>query len=105
MVRLLLDYGADVNVWGGEHGNALNAAKAKGHERTVQLLLSHGVVSDSGYEVPEWSTNTYGQISKRDQLPLSSSMNSCSIGLKVRRHTVALQRRRHHRTLHIVQSK
>jgi ankyrin repeat protein len=68
MVRLLLDYGADVNVRRGEHGNALNAAKAKGHDRTVQLLFSHGAVSGSGYEVPEWSTNTYGQISNRDQL-------------------------------------
>ena len=40
--RHLLEKGADVNVQGGEYGNALYAASAEGHDRVVQLLLERG---------------------------------------------------------------
>jgi ankyrin repeat protein len=42
VVRLLLDKGADINVQGGDYGNALQAASANGHEMIVRLLLDKG---------------------------------------------------------------
>jgi ankyrin repeat protein len=42
MVQLLLDQGAEVNAQGGEHGNALYAASAGGHEQVVKVLLDAG---------------------------------------------------------------
>ncbi|KAE9408505.1 hypothetical protein BT96DRAFT_743775, partial [Gymnopus androsaceus JB14] len=42
IVQLLLNNGAGVNAQRGEYGNALQAAAIKGHEVTVQLLLTHG---------------------------------------------------------------
>ena len=39
---LLLEKGADINVQGGRHGGALQAAAFRGHEATVQLLLNKG---------------------------------------------------------------
>jgi ankyrin repeat protein len=44
MVEYLIKKGADVNLRGGEQGSSLNAAKARGYDRTVELLLSHGAV-------------------------------------------------------------
>ncbi|KAF3765426.1 Pfs, NACHT and ankyrin domain protein [Cryphonectria parasitica EP155] len=41
-VTTLLNRGADVNVQGGNHSNALTAASAKGHEQIVQMLLDKG---------------------------------------------------------------
>ncbi|KAF4547234.1 Ankyrin repeat-containing protein 42 [Elsinoe fawcettii] len=43
LVELLLRNGADVNAQGGFHGNALQAASAKGHDKIVELLLGNGV--------------------------------------------------------------
>jgi ankyrin repeat protein len=40
--RLLLDQGADVDAQGGEYGNALQAASAKGHEGVVKQLIDAG---------------------------------------------------------------
>jgi ankyrin repeat protein len=40
-VRLLLEKNADVNAQGGEFGNALQAASARGHEQMVELLLKN----------------------------------------------------------------
>lgn len=43
MVQLLLEYGADVNVQGGRHGNPLQAAALPwGNKDIVQLLLGRG---------------------------------------------------------------
>jgi ankyrin repeat protein len=42
VVQLLLDNGADVHAEDGKHGNALQAASAKGNTRVVQLLLDKG---------------------------------------------------------------
>ena len=42
MLQLLLDNGADVNVQGGEYGNALQRASYGGYEEVVQLLLDNG---------------------------------------------------------------
>ncbi|KAH7061025.1 ankyrin repeat domain-containing protein [Paraphoma chrysanthemicola] len=42
MAELLLDKGANVNAWGGEYGNALQAASLRGHEQVVKLLLDKG---------------------------------------------------------------
>jgi hypothetical protein len=41
-VQLLLERGANVNTQVGEHGNALQAAAAKGHEAVVRPLLERG---------------------------------------------------------------
>jgi ankyrin repeat protein len=42
IVKLLLDRGADVNVQGGDYGNALQAAAFIGHKEMVELLVSKG---------------------------------------------------------------
>ncbi|KAJ7826554.1 ankyrin repeat-containing domain protein [Mycena olivaceomarginata] len=42
IMRLLLDYGADVNAQGGRYGNAIQAAVVGGHLDLAQLLLEHG---------------------------------------------------------------
>ena len=34
--------GADINVQGGQYGNALQAASRSGHNKIVELLLSKG---------------------------------------------------------------
>jgi ankyrin repeat protein len=39
---MLLDKGADVNVQGGEYGNALHAASSIGHKAMVKMLLDKG---------------------------------------------------------------
>lgn len=39
---MLLDKGADINVQGGEHGTALQAAAYWGGEDVVQILLRQG---------------------------------------------------------------
>jgi hypothetical protein len=39
---LILETGADVNAQGGYHGNALQAASARGHDKIVALLLDKG---------------------------------------------------------------
>lgn len=53
VVRAMLDEGSetDVNVYGGPHGNALQAAACKGHEKVVQILLHAGaeVNAQGGY--------------------------------------------------------
>jgi len=41
IARLLLDYGADVNLKGGEYGSALRAARDAGDEDMVRLLLEN----------------------------------------------------------------
>ncbi|KXJ84981.1 Pfs, NACHT and ankyrin domain protein [Microdochium bolleyi] len=54
----LLEKGADVNAQGGEYGNALQAASARGHEAIVRLLLAQeadvnapdGAASDRGHD-------------------------------------------------------
>ncbi|KAK2046156.1 hypothetical protein LZ31DRAFT_462908, partial [Colletotrichum somersetense] len=48
IVQILLDHGADVNMQGGEYGNALGAASVKGHDKIVQMLLDHG--ADASYQ-------------------------------------------------------
>jgi hypothetical protein len=40
--RLLLEAGTDVNAGGGEYGNALGAASARGYDAVVQQLLEAG---------------------------------------------------------------
>ncbi|OWY52202.1 HET-like protein [Alternaria alternata] len=42
VAKLLLDKGADVNAQGGEYGNALQAASARGDEQVVKTLLNAG---------------------------------------------------------------
>jgi len=42
IVRLLLEHGAEVNDPPGIYGTALQAARAKGHQEVVELLLSYG---------------------------------------------------------------
>ncbi|KAJ4341921.1 hypothetical protein N0V95_007106 [Ascochyta clinopodiicola] len=42
IVGTLLDKGADVNVQGGDYGNALQTASERGHEQVVKLLLNKG---------------------------------------------------------------
>jgi ankyrin repeat protein len=42
IVRILLDYGADVNTIGGYYGSSLQAASAEGDESIVRILLDHG---------------------------------------------------------------
>jgi hypothetical protein len=39
---LVFEAGADVNAQGGRYGNALQAASARGHDKTVELLLGKG---------------------------------------------------------------
>jgi ankyrin repeat protein len=39
-----LGKGADVNIQGGEYGNALQAASYEGHHEIVKLLLDNGAV-------------------------------------------------------------
>ena len=48
---LLLKAGADVNAEGGSYGTALQAAAARGHDRTVELLLDRGadINAEGGY--------------------------------------------------------
>ncbi|KAH7359929.1 hypothetical protein BKA66DRAFT_562105 [Pyrenochaeta sp. MPI-SDFR-AT-0127] len=41
-VKLLLEYGADVNAQGGRYSSALQAASANGYEAVVELLLEKG---------------------------------------------------------------
>ncbi|KAF2679335.1 hypothetical protein K458DRAFT_347022, partial [Lentithecium fluviatile CBS 122367] len=41
-VTLLVEKGADVNAQGGQYGNALQAASAKGHEPIAKLLVEKG---------------------------------------------------------------
>ncbi|KAF2111508.1 ankyrin repeat-containing domain protein [Lophiotrema nucula] len=49
MTKLLVDKGADVNTQGGWHGNALQAASAKGHKQIVRVLLeAHSEVNAQG---------------------------------------------------------
>jgi hypothetical protein len=50
-IRMLLEKGGDVNVQGGRHGNALQAASAEGHDQIVQRLLEKGadVNAQGGY--------------------------------------------------------
>ncbi|KAI9856111.1 MAG: hypothetical protein M1813_009229 [Trichoglossum hirsutum] len=49
--KLLLEKGADVNAQGGDYGNALQAASAKGHDQIVQQLLEKGadINAQGGY--------------------------------------------------------
>jgi len=42
LVKLLLEEGAEVNTAPGGYGTALQAARAKGHEEIVELLLTYG---------------------------------------------------------------
>ena len=42
VLKTLLNTGINVNIHGGEHGNALSAASYSGHERAVRLLLDKG---------------------------------------------------------------
>jgi ankyrin repeat protein len=42
-----LDKGADVNAQGGEYGNALQAASAKGHQEIVELFQRRGAITSS----------------------------------------------------------
>ncbi|KAH8719160.1 hypothetical protein GQ44DRAFT_687973 [Phaeosphaeriaceae sp. PMI808] len=42
ITRLLLDQRAEVNAQGGDYGNALQAASARGHEEVVKMLLNNG---------------------------------------------------------------
>ena len=41
-MRLLLDWGANVNAESREYGNALQAALAEGHKQIMKLLLDYG---------------------------------------------------------------
>jgi ankyrin repeat protein len=51
VVELLLSPWADVNAQGGDYGNVLQAASARGHNKVVELLLSKGadVNAQEGY--------------------------------------------------------
>jgi ankyrin repeat protein len=42
IVKLLVEKGADVNMQGGQYGNALQAASSRGHEAIVMLLVEKG---------------------------------------------------------------
>lgn len=42
ITRLLLDQGANVNAQGGDYGNALTAASARGHTAVAELLINAG---------------------------------------------------------------
>jgi ankyrin repeat protein len=42
VVRLLIEMGADTNIYGGHFGTALIAASHEGHQPVVQLLLENG---------------------------------------------------------------
>ncbi|MCJ1471194.1 hypothetical protein MMC07_009842, partial [Pseudocyphellaria aurata] len=42
IVKLLLDYGAEVNAQGGQYDTALYAASIEGHVQTVKLLIDNG---------------------------------------------------------------
>ncbi|KAJ5660344.1 hypothetical protein N7507_006795 [Penicillium longicatenatum] len=42
VVQMFLERGADINVFGGQYGNALQAACSKGHTQIVQMLLDKG---------------------------------------------------------------
>jgi len=42
LVRLLLEYGADVNAPEGRYGTALQIARDKGNQGIIELLLQHG---------------------------------------------------------------
>lgn len=42
VVRILLDKGAELNIKGIHHGNALQAASLEGHTSVVQILLNKG---------------------------------------------------------------
>jgi ankyrin repeat protein len=42
VVKILLDKKADFNTQGGDYGNALQAASAKGHQAVIELLLEKG---------------------------------------------------------------
>ncbi|RDL33053.1 uncharacterized protein BP5553_08492 [Venustampulla echinocandica] len=46
LVQLLLDRGAQCDVYGAKYGNALNAAVIKGHWDSVDVLLKAGAVPD-----------------------------------------------------------
>ena len=43
-MRLLLKEGAQVNAQGGRYGDALRAARARGHKAIVKLLLEKGAL-------------------------------------------------------------
>ena len=45
-VKLLLDYGVDVNWVGGRYRTAIKAARENGRQRVVQLLLEYGATSE-----------------------------------------------------------
>jgi ankyrin repeat protein len=69
-VELLLNAGADVNMQGGEYGNALQAASFEGHEQVVQQLLDVGAdvnVQGGGYHgnaLQAASLQGYNQVVK-----------------------------------------
>ena len=42
IIKLLLEWGADVNAQGGYYGNALQAAAYSGNKEAVELLLERG---------------------------------------------------------------
>jgi ankyrin repeat protein len=42
VVKLLIDYGPDINTLGGYFNGALQAASYGGHEQVVKLLLDAG---------------------------------------------------------------
>ena len=52
IVRLLLEWGADVNSQGGFCGNALEAASAKGRDTIVALLLEKGARYNTDAQEP-----------------------------------------------------
>ncbi|KAJ6140213.1 hypothetical protein N7471_006699 [Penicillium samsonianum] len=40
---MVLERGVDVNAQGGHYGNALQAARAGGHDKIAQMVLERGV--------------------------------------------------------------
>lgn len=46
IAQLLINQGAEVNVQGGKHGNALQAASHKGHLKVVEMLLMNHAEAD-----------------------------------------------------------